>query len=213
MTQSVDMKRPLQERSRRSLERVLAAGIELLAADGYDGFSIEAVSRGSGVSVGSIYQRFPSKAALFAAVQERILERIDAANETMFAGIPVATLGDAAIVKAAVGAVGAHVRRHEPLFRVMILRGAVDEETRRRGSRSSIALARAYEHFILGSVRRFGHRNPDLAADMSFRIVYATLTRRIMSGPTFESETDIDWDTFVTELARSQASYLLAGEG
>lgn len=212
MTQSVDMKRPLQERSRRSLERVLAAGIELLAADGYDGFSIEAVSRGSGVSVGSIYQRFPSKAALFAAVQERILERIDAANETMFAGIPVATLADPGIVEAAVTAVAAHVRRHEPLFRVMILRGAVDEETRRRGSRSSIALAQAYERFILQSVR-IGHRSPDLAADMSFRIVYATLTRRIMSGPTFESETDIDWDTFVAELARSQASYLLAGEG
>ncbi len=206
----MEIRRPQQDRSRRSLEQILAAGIEMLARKGYDGFSIEAVSRRSGVSIGSIYQRFPSKAVLFAALQERILAQIDAGNDLLFAQIPAAALVDSAIVEAGVRAVADHVRRHEALLRVMILRGAVDEETRQRGSRSSMALASAYEGFLLRSVRRMGHEAPALAADMSFRIVYAALTRRVMSGATFESGTDIGWETFVAELARSQVSYLLA---
>lgn len=209
-TTKAAMKQPLQGRSRKSLELVLAAGIEVLAAEGYDGFSIEAVSRGSGVSVGSIYQRFPSKAALFAALQERILEGIDSANDQMFARIPVASLRDAAIVEAAVAAVAAHVRRNEALLRVMILRGAVDEETRQRGSRSSVALSRAFGNFLLGAVRKFVHPDPKLATDISFRIVYATLTRRIMSGPTFESEAEASWETLAGEVGRACSAYLLS---
>ena len=70
-------------------------------------------------------------------------------------------------------------------------------------------LAHSFEHFLLARVRRFGHADPALAADVSFRMVYATLTRRIMSGPTFESETDISWDVLSAELGRACAAYLL----
>lgn len=201
----------MQKRSRVTLERLLQAGVGLLAERGYEGLSIADLSARSGVSVGSIYQRFDGKESLFAALRERILEGIDAQQSDLFRSIDP-TLPDARLVVEAIGRLAALLRRHEALLRVMILRGAVDEETRRRGSQSSVALARAYETFLLASVRRFGHERPELAADMSFRIVYATLTRRIMSGPKFESETEIDWDTFVAELARSQASYLLANE-
>lgn len=202
-------RRPMQQRSRATLEKLLSAGVDLLEEKGYEGLSIADLSARAGVSVGSIYQRFDGKESLFAALRERILERLDAQQSDLFRPID-RSLPDAALVVEAVRRLATLLRRHEALLRVMILRGAVDEETRRRGSRSSVALARAYESHLLGSVRRFGHPHPDLAADMSFRIVYATLTRRIMSGPTFESETDIDWDTFVAELATSQARYLLS---
>ena len=76
---------PQQGRSRRSLESVLVAGIEILAEGGYDALSIAAVSERAGVSVGSIYARFKSKATLFAALQKRMLEDIDAEQEQLFA--------------------------------------------------------------------------------------------------------------------------------
>lgn len=202
-------RRPMQQRSRATLEKLLTAGVELLEEKGYEGLSIGELSARAGVSVGSIYQRFEGKEALFAALRERILERLDAQQSDLFRHVDRGLPDDALVVEA-VRRLASLLWRHEALLRVMILRGAVDEETRRRGSRSSVALARAYESHLLDSVRRFGHPKPDLAADMSFRIVYATLTRRIMSGPTFESETDIDWDTFVAELATSQARYLLS---
>lgn len=199
----------MQQRSRVTLEKLLQAGMRLLAERGYEGLSIAELSACSGVSVGSIYQRFDGKESLFAALRERILEGIDAQQSDLFRNFDP-TLPDAEQVIEAIGRLAALLRRHEALLRVMILRGAVDEETRRRGSQSSVTLARAYEAFLLASVRRFGHERPELAVDMSFRIVYATLTRRIMSGPKFESEADIAWDDFIRELARSQAAYLLA---
>lgn len=205
----------MQQRSRATLEKLIRAGVELLAEHGYEGLSIADLSARSGVSVGSIYQRFDGKESLFAALRERILAGIDTEQANLFIGID-RDLPDTRLVMEAIGKLATLLRRNEALLRVMILRGAVDEETRRRGSQSSVALARAYESFLLSSIRQFGHDRPELAADMSFRIVYATLTRRIMSGPRFESETDIGWDDFVRELARSQAAYLLgppAGKG
>ncbi len=70
-------------------------------------------------------------------------------------------------------------------------------------------LARAFERFLLDAVRRCGHPQPDLAADVAFRMVYATLTRRIMSGPTFESETTMSWEVLAGEVAAACAAYLL----
>ncbi len=202
------VRKPMQRRSRETLERLLAAGIGLLREEGYEGLSIAELSARAGVSVGSIYQRFDGKEVLFAALQERILEGIDAEQAALFDDVDP-DLPDHELVREAVARLAALCRRNEPLLRVMILRGAVDEPTRRRGSRSSIVLAHSFEHFLLARVRGFGHADPALAADVSFRMVYATLTRRIMSGPTFESETDISWDVLSAELGRACAAYLL----
>ncbi|NTI78492.1 TetR/AcrR family transcriptional regulator [Rhizobium rhizogenes] len=199
---------PRQQRSRDSLEKLMKAGIDLLEEKGFEGLSIADLSARSGVSVGSIYQRFDGKEALFAALQEQILERIDAEQVDLFRRIDT-SLSDGRLVFEAVGQLATFFHRNEALLRVMILRGAVDEETRRRGSRSSMHLARAFETFLLSSIRVFGHAEPELAADICFRIVYATFTRRVMSGSTFESETVLSWETLGKEVAQVCSSYLL----
>jgi hypothetical protein len=48
-----------------------------------------------------------------------------------------------------------------------------------------------------------------MAVDVAFRIVYATLSRRVMSGPLFESHRAIEWDDLVRELGRALTRYLL----
>lgn len=209
VTADLEIRSPLQVRSRKSLEKVLAAGVALLAEQGYERLSIAEVSARSKVSVGSIYQRFPSKAALFRALQERMLATINAEQQALFDGIDTEVLADDAIIDAAIHRVAEHFRRHEPLLRVMIMRGAVDEETRVHGSVSVHVLAQSFERFLGGSLRR---RRADaaLATDMCFRIVYASLARRILWGPTFESPVELGWDTFVSELARACRAYLLA---
>ena len=116
----------MQKRSRATLERLLAAGIALLEDKGYEGLSIAELSARSGVSVGSIYQRFDSKESLFVALQERILERIDAEQQGLFDGIDRA-LPDIDLVFQAIGRLAALFRRNEALLRVMILRGAIDQ--------------------------------------------------------------------------------------
>ncbi|ACM31314.1 hypothetical protein A6U89_30665 [Agrobacterium sp. B133/95] len=200
---------PRQKRSRNSLEKLMTAGVDLLEEKGFEGLSIAELSIRSGVSIGSIYQRFEGKDALFASLQEEILKRIDAEQSDLFRRID-SSLPDDRLVVEAVGRLAIFFQQNEGLLKIMILRGAVDEDTRRRGSRSSIQLALAFESFLLSSIRRFGHAQPEVAADVCFRIVYATFTRRIMSGSTFESETVLSWETLGDEVAHVCASYLLS---
>lgn len=202
-------RRPQQRRSRASLEKLLSAGIELLRESGYEGLSIAEISARSGVSVGSIYQRFANKEALFAGLQERFTAELDQEQEHLF-DILDRELSDVELVDTAIDRLARMLHKHEQLLRVMILRGAVDEAARTRGSRSSIVLASSFERFLLASVRRFGHDDPALACDVAFRIVYAAFTRRIMSGPLFESQRDVPWTTFVAELSRCCRAYLLS---
>ena len=60
-----------QERSRLTVEALLEATARVLMKDGYDGASTNKIAAVAGVSIGSLYQYFPSKEALVAAVIDR----------------------------------------------------------------------------------------------------------------------------------------------
>ncbi len=69
-------KLPTQGRSKATVEAILAATAKVLTKDGYEGASTNRVAKVAGVSVGSLYQYFPSKEALVAAVIERHVQEI-----------------------------------------------------------------------------------------------------------------------------------------
>src|SRR5262245_47637657 len=60
-----------QERSRATVDVLLAATARVLVKDGYDHASTNKIAEAAGVSIGSLYQYFPSKEALVAAVIDR----------------------------------------------------------------------------------------------------------------------------------------------
>jgi AcrR family transcriptional regulator len=60
-----------QERSKATVDALLAATARVLVKDGYDRASTNKVAEAAGVSIGSLYQYFPSKEALVSAVIER----------------------------------------------------------------------------------------------------------------------------------------------
>lgn len=64
-------KQPRQARSRAMVDAILDAAARVLERDGYAGASTNAVAEAAGVSVGSLYQYFPNKDALVAALHER----------------------------------------------------------------------------------------------------------------------------------------------
>ena len=64
-------KRPVQKRSRATVEAVLAAAAHILEERGMTGFNTNAVAARAGVSIGSLYQYFPSKDAVLLALMER----------------------------------------------------------------------------------------------------------------------------------------------
>jgi AcrR family transcriptional regulator len=64
-------KRPRQERAQETVETLLAATARILVEQGYDRASTNQIARTAGVSIGSLYQYFPSKEALVAALIDR----------------------------------------------------------------------------------------------------------------------------------------------
>src|SRR5215468_11850194 len=60
-----------QERSRLTVNTILEATTRVLVKEGYDKASTNKIAAVAGVSIGSLYQYFPSKEALVAAVIDR----------------------------------------------------------------------------------------------------------------------------------------------
>ena len=62
---------PRQSRSKATVDALLTAAARILKRDGYERASVNKIAELAGVSVGSLYQYFPSKEALVAAVIKR----------------------------------------------------------------------------------------------------------------------------------------------
>lgn len=62
---------PSQRRSRERVERILAVATGLIAAQGSDALRMAEVAAKAGISIGSLYQYFPDKAAVIRALAER----------------------------------------------------------------------------------------------------------------------------------------------
>lgn len=79
-------KTPQQARSRALVEAILDATARILIEDGFARTTTNRVAGRAGVSIGSLYQYFPSREALVAAVARRHSENLKAALEAALAG-------------------------------------------------------------------------------------------------------------------------------
>ncbi len=66
---------PTQERSKARYERILDAADAVFARVGYEAATTEEIAERAETSIGSVYQFFPHKRALFGALRERYLDR------------------------------------------------------------------------------------------------------------------------------------------
>jgi len=67
-------KEPKQERSRQTYQVILQGAIKVIRRDGLSKLSTNKVAEESGVSIGSLYQYFPSKQAIVAALIDQVFE-------------------------------------------------------------------------------------------------------------------------------------------
>lgn len=64
-------KRPVQERSQRTVDYILEAAAQVFARSGYEATTTNHIAERAGVSIGTLYEYFPSKDALLVALVER----------------------------------------------------------------------------------------------------------------------------------------------
>jgi AcrR family transcriptional regulator len=112
-------KQPRQERSRALVEAILDATERVLAQEGSAQATTTRIAEVAGVSVGSLYQYFPARQALLAAVIERRVERDEQEYLAHIAALgPNASL--AAVLRAGARLLVDTYRREPELYRAMV---------------------------------------------------------------------------------------------
>src|SRR5580658_7430263 len=87
-------RRPKQHRARQTVEAVLDAVIRLLKREGGNAITTNRIAEVAGVSIGSVYQYFPDKRAIFTALHQRHVEAIDRMVETTLIEHAASSLDD-----------------------------------------------------------------------------------------------------------------------
>jgi AcrR family transcriptional regulator len=137
-------KRASQERSRATVDALIEATARILVREGFDRASTNRIAEVAGVSIGSLYQYFPGKEALVAAVMERHNRELMQVVRGTLAEVAMLPL-EQAVRKLVAAAISAH-RVDPKLHRVLA------EQIPRTGglehietfSRENYALFRAY---------------------------------------------------------------------
>jgi AcrR family transcriptional regulator len=78
---------PQQQRSRERVERILLSAKGLIERSGSDAMKMGELAEQAGISIGSLYQYFPDKAAVIAALAERYNEEGRACIRDGLAGV------------------------------------------------------------------------------------------------------------------------------
>ncbi|MFI7586899.1 TetR/AcrR family transcriptional regulator [Spongisporangium articulatum] len=215
------MRTPRQERSRASTERVLAAVLDLAAEGSLDAVTVGAVASRAGVSVGAIYGRFGDKTALVLAAQERFLATVSLAvgSRVVQALAPEAGAegaegrGDAArrVVRVVITAAVDAFAQHEALIRAFSAGARTHPELEKR---AEAAASQVFAEVLTATGPfhdRIEHPDPATALDVLYRMLFATLERRVESA-TFISGLPIEWSRLADELVDLAIAYLRVRE-
>ena len=136
-------KTPVQARSAATVDAILEAAAHILEIEGLEGYTTNAIARRAGVSIGSLYQYFPNKDAITAALVLANVEAIAARMEDTlhrYEGRPPIECIDALIDDAA----------HQQLDRPVLAR-LIDLEEHRLGH---VPRLEAVRERILAVVRK-----------------------------------------------------------
>ena len=68
---------PTQDRAQVTVEAMLEAAVKLLKKGGSSAITTNRIAETAGVSIGSVYQYFPNKRAIFIALHERHIAQVD----------------------------------------------------------------------------------------------------------------------------------------
>ncbi len=91
---AIPRKRPEQDRSRATVDAIVAAAAHILVKHGYDAFTTNRVAERAGVSIGSLYQYFPNKEALLSELTRRHKNDLESGIERMVQDAKVVPLAE-----------------------------------------------------------------------------------------------------------------------
>jgi AcrR family transcriptional regulator len=194
-----------QERSRSTVHALLEATARVLTKEGYDRASTNRIAEVAGVSIGSLYQYFPSKEALVAAVIDRHTQEVSEVTRNALVKVAARPIEVAAREFVSV-AIDAH--RVNPK-----LHGVLSEQIPRVGRLENIE-ANVRESYALVRGYLEAHRDEidvadlDLAAFVLVTAVEALTHAAVLRRPDILADGKARY--FVDDVTRLMVRYLRA---
>ncbi|MEA1652799.1 TetR/AcrR family transcriptional regulator [Nitrospirillum sp. BR 11164] len=199
---------PKQNRSHASFERVLEAATALLQERGYEDFTLNEVSRRSGVSIGSIYGRVDSKDALIRTVQARALVDIDEKERRVTDSARWQGYGLDRLVPGVVSEFGEFLKENSPLLRAFMVRAPMDPVIAQTGKRSHEAMAVRFETLLLSRRNEISHPEPERAVHACFAMAYASYARYLGLGSAMNVAGEGDWTALKGDISLMTLCFL-----
>jgi AcrR family transcriptional regulator len=199
-TTKTPRKLPQQGRSRMTVEAILEAAAQVLTKHGYERTNTNAIAEQAGVSVGSLYQYFPNKESLMAALMERHSDEIARLVESRLdemSGMPLEQT-ITRLVDAVISAHAINPRLHQ------VLNEEIPRSERLQHMRAAeLRIAKAARSYFLS--QREHVLVPDL--DLSLFIVMRTI-ESLCHAVVIERPRAANDDRFRDEVARLVLGYL-----
>ena len=196
-----------QERSRRTLERILVAAEELLRDRDFDELTMADLAAGAGCAVGTLYRRIPDKESLLACLYERL--QVDARTRTEAAFRAAAALDLEGRVRALCALLVEVMVEHRGVNRAVSLhlwsRAGEGADDFRRAMTASFRLA---VDFAAACADEIDHPDPRAAVEFGLLTVFTMAQDRLVFGDRSGLRRRYAAGTLEKELGRLLLGYL-----
>ena len=194
-------KAPTQARAQATVEAILAATKKVLVRDGYEAASTNRVAEVAGVSIGSLYQYFPSKASLLSELIQRHMKRMLEVLSTTAQQGATSSIQEAA--RTIIRAVFAAHRVNPALHRVLV------EQMARLGTLEAIDFFEAQtqaliEGFLTSHRAELRPKNVKVAARVALLAVRGVTLWTVLRSPEH-----LDDEEFIDEITDMVTLYLV----
>jgi AcrR family transcriptional regulator len=197
-------KRPVQTRSRRTVDAVLRAAAQVFAKRGYAGGTTNHIAERAGVSIGTLYEYFPNKDSLLVALMERHIREGEAVLERAAADLGAAprTLGDA--IRHFVRTMVDFHAHERGLHRVLFEEAPLPPRVRQMLAELEGRVTERVRVLICNDPA-VAVADPGLAAAIVVQTVESLTHKLVVHG-----DSDFDLDAYVEEIVRLVERYLTA---
>ena len=197
---------PKQQRSRDSLERLLTAGLEVLEAEGIDGFTIGAVAERAGVGSTLVYRRFTDKNDLLGALFDRFAQQSFSERLPEIEALGRADIGLDRFVFDFTALAAAAFRDHERVMHAFISENRGDPQLAQRVEEGLRPIATEFERVLLSHRDEFRCADPELAVAFCFQSMLNSFAA-VVTG-TSRVHPEFGWDTIIRQHSLMTLAYL-----
>jgi AcrR family transcriptional regulator len=186
---AVPRKLPQQDRSRMTVEAILEATTHILTEEGYDKANTNRIAERAGISIGSLYQYFPNKESLMAALLEQHSNEIAELVESKLKNLFDAPIENAIpeLVKAVIAAHAINPRLHQVLSEEIPRSGRLQQM-----QKAEERIAELLRLYLMRHSDRIHRQNLEMTVFILGRTVESLCHSAMIEHPSFMSSSQFE---------------------